>query len=214
MPMMRKRRTVSAEQSLLECIQGVRFREKGCPQNRLWCVTLSWVEKLLKQKRGNVEDLQLFASKRAWKAAQKIKRSGFYKHRASTECMVDVYVTGRLNEHPFGAVATAESEGYEHQLTLKNGRPNPWNDYAWDFFKLLQVPSPLRVFVARCRQDDMKDLKAQCVTLVSKYGKNIKGDRLLIGLLPSFTTRPYALCGKRRAVGGRVRLEWTTLPLD
>jgi hypothetical protein len=46
-------------------------------------------------------------------------------------------------------------------------------DYLWDLFKLLQVPSPLRVFLALCAKKKVEDLQ----WLIHRHVKDYRGAR-------------------------------------
>ena len=48
-------------------------------------------------------------------------------------------------------------------------------DYLWDLFKLLQVPSPLRVFLPLCAEKKVEDLQ----WLIHRHVKDYRGSRKL-----------------------------------
>jgi hypothetical protein len=114
------------------------------------------------------------------------------------ESMVDVAAyAGDVD--PYRTLMTAESEASPvHRLGPRSQSGN--NDYLWDLWKLLQVPSPLRLFVALVR-DRIKLRKGRCQLLerhvarmICEYAENglfNKGDRLFSLILPTGSSKKY-----------------------
>lgn len=82
------------------------------------------------------------------------------------EVLVDFHLfSGRV--FPYRTLLTAESEGYQPSVARLCQMPLPtkdedWkdNDLMWDAWKLLIVPSPLRLFTSIAREDQWGKLKA------------------------------------------------------
>jgi hypothetical protein len=70
-----------------------------------------------------------------------------FTHLDPFESMLDISVySGQAD--PYDTLITAESEAYRDHHIDKTSRSDD-SDYLWDLFKLLQVWSPVRLFVAR-----------------------------------------------------------------
>lgn len=106
----------------------------------------------------------------------------------TAECMVDVHVSYAANgdaQDPYHTVCTAESEGY-HAHGIAEGSSSNDNGYLWDLYKLLQVPSPLRIFVARTRDDDVVPLTKHIDRLVRAYAHLYRADdRIFAVVMPA-----------------------------
>jgi hypothetical protein len=101
------------------------------------------------------------------------------------ESMVDVAVYRRETD-PYETLATAESEAFcDHEASLAS--TSDTSDYLWDLYKLLQVPSPIRLFVARVRNmERCRVLEGRIEFLVSAYcGALREGDRVFSIVLPT-----------------------------
>ncbi len=82
------------------------------------------------------------------RATQQIINSKLkYTHLDLFESMLDISVySGQAD--PYDTLITAESEAYrDHHIDATSTSDS--SDYLWDLFKLLQVWSPVRLFVAR-----------------------------------------------------------------
>jgi len=108
-----------------------------------------------------------------------------YTRLKSSESMLDVMVC-KGERDPFQTLITAESEGYsghgiEHTSTSEN------NDYLWGLFKLLQVPSQVRLFVARIsRMEKCNRLQERVAWLINCYPRLLReGDRIFSLVLPT-----------------------------
>jgi hypothetical protein len=101
------------------------------------------------------------------------------------ESMVDVAVY-RGETDPYETLATAESEAFCEHEALPTSTSDT-SDYLWDLYKLLQVPSPLRLFVARVRtMQRCRDLEGRIGFFVSAYyGVLREGDRIFSIILPT-----------------------------
>lgn len=105
------------------------------------------------------------------------------------EVLVDFIFHEWDSQHPIWL--TAESELYaEHGVgdSLTSS-----DDYSWDFYKLLVVPSPFRLFVARVGDSGVETGDARCDTLVrslstmvQSWGRSLLriNDELGVVLLP------------------------------
>ena len=101
------------------------------------------------------------------------------------ECMIDVYVC-RGNKDPFKPVVTMECEGYlGHARHVTRDASSESCDYLWDLFKLLQVPSPLRVFLAITTMGKVKQLEELVANQVQEYQHcRDNTDVILSGVFP------------------------------
>ena len=125
-----------------------------------------------------------------WLCASGISRFGAEDKVQNTrpyarEYMLDVTVY-RGDSDPYTPLATAESEAYaEHEA--RDSSSSDTSDYLWDFYKLLQVPSPLRVFIARVRGiERCKVLERRLEQFCTKYYCQClsEGDRVFTLVLP------------------------------
>jgi hypothetical protein len=135
-----------------------------------------------------------------WLCANRCKNTrGLEARHSPYESMVDVAVYAG-DRDPYRTLMTAESEASPvHRLGPKSQSGN--NDYLWDFWKLLQVPSPVRLFVALVR-DRIKHRKARCLLLekhiermVGEYAEADlfkRGDKLFSLVLPTGSVKRYA----------------------
>jgi hypothetical protein len=82
-------------------------------------------------------------------------------------CIVDGYVFAGAKGDPVWPVLTIESEGAVHDVTKSSHSGTC--DYLWDFFKLLQVPSPLRLFFARTSLSRVRLLERRLDALARAY---------------------------------------------
>jgi hypothetical protein len=114
----------------------------------------------------------------------------FLKRRArvySEECLVDIYCYRRQAD-PFRPIITMECEGSDgHSGNVKRDASSLNCDYLWDLFKLLQVASPLRIFLAICRENKRSLLMKQVDALVRGYRQNIlkNDDEVFAVIFPS-----------------------------
>src|SRR3989304_8212468 len=92
------------------------------------------------------------------------------------ECMVDLYCyTGKSD--PFRPILTMECEGYAgHSKDVTQLASSETCDFLWNLFKLLQVSSPLRVFLAICTEKKRSLLEKRVETMVRGYGDILKRD--------------------------------------
>ena len=111
------------------------------------------------------------------------KRAKFY----SEECMVDIYCY-RCEADPFRPIITMECEGSDgHSGDVKPNASSLNCDYLWDLFKLLQVASPLRIFLAICRENKRSLLMKRVDATVRGYRQNIlkNDDEVFAVIFPS-----------------------------
>jgi len=92
------------------------------------------------------------------------------------ECMLDIYCY-RSQADPFRPIFTVECEGSDGHSDSVTAHASSLNcDYLWDLYKLLQVPSPLRIFLARCRENKRSLLERKVAALVKGYRRNLVDD--------------------------------------
>lgn len=99
------------------------------------------------------------------------------------ECMLDLAFLHRPSTTaPWSTLATCESEAYPNHLPgLPNGDDQVDVGYFWDLFKLLQYPSPLRMFMAVTNPRSLEILSGNLVKYAKPYGGVARsGDRLFI----------------------------------
>jgi hypothetical protein len=85
------------------------------------------------------------------------------------ECMVDIYC-GVGGNDPYVPLITMESEGCAaYSGEVGKSATSDDCDYLWDLFKLLQVPSPLRIFLALCAEKKMEELQGLIESHVKAY---------------------------------------------
>jgi hypothetical protein len=97
------------------------------------------------------------------------------------ECMVDLNVmTG--DTHPYNIILTAESEAYADDarlLSVVNEGEVEDSDMLWDLYKLLMVPSPIRLFVTQASIKHHGSLLKHTTRLANCYAPTI-GDATTI----------------------------------
>jgi hypothetical protein len=99
------------------------------------------------------------------------------------ECMLDLAFLHRPSTGAaWSTLATAESEAYPNHLPgLTNGDDQFDLGYFWDLFKVLQYPSPLRVFMAVTNPRSFDILPGNLVKYAKLYGEVARsGDRLFL----------------------------------
>jgi hypothetical protein len=124
------------------------------------------------------------------KDSNREKARRYLKQRAkyySEECMVDIYCY-RHQADPFRPILTMECEGSDgHSVDVKDDASSLNCDYLWDLFKLLQVASPLRIFLAICRENKRSLLMKRVDATVRGYRQNIlkNDDEVFAVIFPS-----------------------------
>lgn len=85
------------------------------------------------------------------------------------ECLVDMNLMMGADD-PYETLLTAESEGYAgHGQTVGEVLHAGDNDFLWDFYKLLQVPSPVRLMFTLCAERYQGALIRRLGELVNRY---------------------------------------------
>jgi hypothetical protein len=98
--------------------------------------------------------------------------------------MVDVAVFAG-NKYPYETLITAESEAFANEKIKLSSTPDD-NGYLWDFYKLLQVPSLLRLFVARVSSPRCPVLEKRIEWLINCYPTNLRhGDYVFSLVIPT-----------------------------
>ena len=87
------------------------------------------------------------------------------------ECMVDIYCCAGRKD-PYRPLVTMECEGFAgYSGEVRRSATTDSCDYLWDLFKLLQVPSQLRVFLALCAEKKVEELQWLINRHVKAYRK-------------------------------------------
>jgi hypothetical protein len=101
------------------------------------------------------------------------------------ECMVDIYC-GLGRKDPYKPLITMECEGcagYSGEVGKSSTADNC--DYLWDLFKLLQVSSPLRIFLALCSEKKTGGLQRNIDRHVKAYqGRRNSKDEVYAVVIP------------------------------
>ncbi len=120
--------------------------------------------------------------------------------------MVDMTVYAG-NIDPYETLVTAESEAYADNIHRSSNSFD--SGYLWDLYKLLQVPSRLRVFVARiATPGKCKILEDRIEWVIKCYGRNLReGDRIFSLVLPTARRDcgPIRVYGWMRIKGPRLQ---------
>jgi hypothetical protein len=112
----------------------------------------------------------------AWKWRRQISQNQEREYLSNLsihphECLVDMNLMIGVDA-PYETLLTAESEGYEaHGRTVGQARQATDNDFLWDFYKLLQVPSPLRFMFSLCASKHQGGLVDGLDHLVRRYAR-------------------------------------------
>lgn len=107
-----------------------------------------------------------------------------YCRFAPGESMLDVSVF-RGTDDPFEAIWTAESEAYAEHYTGA-GANSSNSGYAWDLYKLLQIPSPKRLFLCRTTRGRYAAVWGLIEKLVTAYAPLYRpGDQIFAIVLPT-----------------------------
>lgn len=125
--------------------------------------------------------------------------------RNTEEKVVDILVRKGLTD-PFVTLVSAESEASDSPFSPTSDSRN--NCRFWDLYKLLQVPSPLKVFVT-CTDRDQVLLRERIAATVRSYWRlHQDGDRVFALMLPGKSGRGLRRCGgwvrRGNGVGGRM----------
>jgi hypothetical protein len=132
----------------------------------------------------------LYATRTAlYRLARKLRHVTY----CEKECIVDVAVYAGKKD-PYDTLITAESEAFADNIKKSSTSEN--SDYLWDFYKLLQVPSRVRLFVARIRtQRKFEILKDRINWLIRCYQNNLReGDRVFSLVLPTARRDCGSIC--------------------
>ncbi len=99
-------------------------------------------------------------------------------------CMVDIYVC-KGKRDPYRTVLTIEAEGFPgYSVGVRDTSDSC--DYLWDLFKLLQVPSPIRVFLAMTTVRNVAPLEQLMDWHVGQYRSNRRPRDLVFGAVIPF----------------------------
>jgi len=164
------------KECLVEAMKWYGVYKQGFDQKDL-LPTAAYFAKLLLKKAG--------ATKResVWVCANGLKKGrGRRKVKAEIEkiakvepfeCMVDIYCC-RGGKDPYVPLITMECEGFAgYSGEVRRSATSDDCDYLWDLFKLLQVPSPLRIFFALCAEKKTEELQR----LIDRHVKAYQGLR-------------------------------------
>lgn len=107
------------------------------------------------------------------------------------ESILDVAVY-RGETDPYETLATAESEAWAHHEATSTSSSETSN-YLWDLYKLLQVYSPLRLFVARVRGcEHCTILESRIEALVSAYKGCLRSRDMIFSIVLPTTREAFA----------------------
>jgi hypothetical protein len=161
------------KECLAEAMQWYGVYKKGLDQKDL-LPTAAYLSKLL------LEKLEVSKKNGVWVCTNGLKKGqGRLKVKAEIEkiadiepyeCMVDIYccVGGK---DPYKTLITMECEGCAgYSCEVQKSATTDSCDYLWDLFKLLQVPSPLRVYFALCSEKKTEALERLIDRHVNTYG--------------------------------------------
>jgi hypothetical protein len=134
-----------------------------------------------------------YPNERPWLCANGVKDLAndgkiTYSKTSAFEYMLDVSVW-RNDIDPYEPLITGESEAFkDHDITESSSSDN--SDYLWDLYKLLHVPSPLRLFFARTTEKKCPILQERISHIVTCYAKYyFDGDRLFSLVLSAYSPR-------------------------
>ncbi len=143
------------------------------------------------------------ASRAGWKCL---------KHQSGLDL---VFATRAAITAPWVTVATAESEAYRpHVPALPGGDDAADVGYFWDLYKLMQVVSPLRFFLAPHSRDRWGDepavklLRRELSAYVERHGAALRKDDRLFLMVPYVGAREHTRTWMTewRGAGGGARL--------
>jgi hypothetical protein len=185
------------KECLAEAMQWYGVYKKGLDQKDL-LPTAAYFAKLLLKKAGTTKREKVWVCANGLKKGRdrrnvktEIKKIAKIEHY---ECMVDIYCC-RGNKDPYVPLITMECEGcagYSGEVQKSATSDNC--DYLWDLFKLLQVPSPLRVFFALCSKKKTEALERLIDRHVNTYGNLRKStDVVYAVVIPSVKLKGKSL---------------------
>jgi hypothetical protein len=113
-----------------------------------------------------------------------------YTQHRREESMLDVAVYRGISD-PYSPLATAESEASSnHEIRESSG--SEASGYLWDLFKLLQVPSPLRLFVTRTsRLERCRTLERRVRDLIGCYSDYFRDDDRIFSIVLPTAAREF-----------------------
>jgi hypothetical protein len=185
------------KECLAEAMQWYGVYKKGLDQKDL-LPTAAYFAKLLLKKAGTTK------REKVWVCANGLKKGRDRRNVKAEiekiakiepyECMVDIYCC-RGGKDPYVPLITMECEGcagYSGEVQKSATSDNC--DYLWDLFKLLQVPSPLRVFFALCSKKKTEALEKLIDRHVKTYGNLRKStDVVYAVVIPSVKLKGKSL---------------------
>jgi hypothetical protein len=111
------------------------------------------------------------------------------------ECMVDIYCCEGVKD-PYRTLLTMECEAATgHGRDLSSSATSDDCDYLWDLFKLLQVPSPLRIFLSIAKSGMVDELEKHIGKLIRNYQPHLGNDEVFSVVFPG-----------KRLLGERIRV--------
>jgi hypothetical protein len=173
---------MSAFKTTVEECSGVPLSQKEC--KKCLAMTLDKLIPLLKYKK---KELCLCAN-----GISDFSEKLQYLEHDKFESLIDLTVYEN-DKDPFVCVLSAESEAFpSHDIEKDSTSDN--SDYLWDFFKLLHVPSPFRIFLARTtmyreheKLDRVKTLQDRLQSFTEMYNQTClsDGDKIFTIVLPT-----------------------------
>jgi hypothetical protein len=126
-------------------------------------------------------------------------------HYQFGECLVDIYVCGGKAD-PYRPILSIECEGHlGHAEDVTHDASSETCDYLWDLFKLLQVRSPIRVFLALTTLRKLQILEKTIERVIRAYARDLgKQDVIFTVVLPGAVLHDKSI-NLYRWVGNSVR---------
>ena len=101
------------------------------------------------------------------------------------ECMVDIYCCEGVKD-PYRTLLTMECEAATgHGRDLSSSATSDDCDYLWDLFKLLQMPSPLRIYLSIAKSGMVGVLQKRIGKLVRNYQPHLGCDEVFSVVFPA-----------------------------
>lgn len=150
------------------------------PQPAVKRVAVAVVDRLVAQLHPGAGDLWLCASRMS-----DLPRYLRHTKAWDQDPVVDIAVY-QGSQDPYRTLFTAESEAYTEHDVGAAASPRT-SAYLWSLFRLLQIPSPCRLYIARVRSlAHCRDLEARIAHLITSYAGNLdQGDRVFSIVLPT-----------------------------
>ena len=162
---------------LVQAMHDYKIDKEGFAQKDLFPTAALLAGHLLKESAatGNTTICMAHMKKdnnRKWVARQ-LEKMGF--EIEPYECLLDIYCCTAMQ--PYQTLLTIECEGACGQGKELTSKSTPEDsEILWDLFKLLQVPSPIRIFMNLCTEKNRRIdlLEKKVIEMVDKYRQTPK----------------------------------------